>query len=80
MRSLSHVSTYNKFLDHCYIILSVHLFSFKKAFVINMTYELVCVITEWLPEHFADVAVLMSKCEEDIYSADVPSSLQVYSI
>jgi len=56
------------------------LFSFKKAFVINMTYELVCVITEWLPEHFADVAVLMSKCEEDIYSADVPSSLQVYSI
>jgi len=38
-----------------------------------------CVVTEWLPEHFSDVAVLLSKCE-DVYSADVPSSLQVPSI
>ena len=32
--------------------------------------------TEWKPEHISDVAVLLSKCE-DVYSADVPSSLQV---
>ena len=39
----------------------------------------VCVfslMTEWKPQHFSDVAVLLSKCE-DVYSADVPSSLQV---
>ena len=34
------------------------------------------VMTEWKPEHFSDVAVLLSKCE-DVYSADVPSSLLV---
>ena len=38
--------------------------------------ECVCVMTEWKQEHFSDVAVLLSKCE-DVYSADVPSSLQV---
>ena len=38
-----------------------------------------CVVTEWKPEHFSDVAVLLSKCE-DVYSADVPSSLQVSSL
>jgi len=33
-------------------------------------------LTEWKQEHFSDVAVLLSKCE-DVYSADVPSALQV---
>jgi len=36
-------------------------------------------MTEWKPEHYTDVAVLLSKCE-DVDSADVPSSLQVLAI
>jgi len=36
----------------------------------------ICVMTEWKPEHFSDVAVLLSKCG-DVDSADVPLSLQV---
>ena len=42
----------------------------------NAVHECFCTMTEWKPEHFSDVAVLLSKCE-DVYSADVPSSLQV---
>ena len=38
--------------------------------------DIICVLTEWKPEHFSDIAVLLSKCE-DVYSADVPSSIQV---
>ena len=31
---------------------------------------------EWKTEHYADMTVLLSKCE-DVYSADVPSAMQV---
>ena len=74
---LTHANTCNNYLAAlCYIILSMHLFPFSYSYVSSMIYEVVCVMTEWLPEHFSDVAVLLSKCE-DVYSADVPSSLQV---
>ena len=31
---------------------------------------------EWTTEHLSDVAMLLAKCD-DVYSADVPSALQV---
>ena len=32
--------------------------------------------TEWKTEHYSDMATLLSKCE-DVYSADVPTAMQV---
>jgi len=52
--------------------LQIHVNYCYCAFACNVRY----VMTEWKPEHFSDVAVLLSKCE-DVESADVPSSVQV---
>ena len=34
-------------------------------------------VTDWKVEHYADVAMLLESCE-DVYSADVPTAIQVY--
>ena len=37
------------------------------------------VFTEWTVDHMSDVAMLLAKCE-GVYSADVPTALQVYTV
>jgi len=67
----SHNSTLQSRCPSCHLTNSIK--ATHKCVIIR---EHACVITEWKPEHFFDVAVLLSKCE-DVYTADLPLLLQV---